>query len=115
MIFDPNKYRYVTFTDENGVPTVVAISTYAGRTVKGKAKLDPRDEFNMEKGKEIAAARCNARVAEKRARRARLRLEEAEKQLKAASRHYEKMRSYYVDSHNALEEASKNVQEVLWD
>ena len=40
------KYRYYT----NG-RRVIAVSTYAGKTVRGVATCDPGDEFSMEKGK----------------------------------------------------------------
>lgn len=63
--FSPDKYRYIV----NG-NTVIAISTYAGKTVKGVAKCDPEDTFDLEKGKKLAAARCNEKVCRKRLRRA---------------------------------------------
>lgn len=55
------KYKYVV------MPTkVIALSTYAGRTVRGIAKCHPNDNFDEEYGKKLAAARCNAKIAEKR-------------------------------------------------
>ena len=51
------KYRYFT----NG-SKVVAVSTYAGKTVRGVANCDPNDEFSLEKGKELAAARSALHV-----------------------------------------------------
>ena len=66
-----DKYQFYLARKINGDPyRVVAVSTYEGRTVRGVAKCDPRDEFNIEKGKMLAAARCNAKVAQKRAKRA---------------------------------------------
>lgn len=38
------KYRYYT----NG-RRVIAVSTYAGKTVRGVATCDPGDEFSMER------------------------------------------------------------------
>ena len=58
-------YKYVV------MPTkVIALSTYAGRTVRGIAKCHPNDTFDEEYGKKLAAARCNAKIAEKRYARA---------------------------------------------
>ena len=58
-------YKYVV------MPTkVIALSTYAGRTVRGIAKCHPNDNFDEEYGKKLAAARCNAKIAEKRYARA---------------------------------------------
>lgn len=45
---------------------VIAVSTFAKRTVKGTAKCDPRDEFDHKKGEALAIARCDVKVAEKR-------------------------------------------------
>ena len=55
------KYKVIT------LPTsVIAISTYAGKTVKGIAKVDPRDTFDPEVGKQLATARCAEKIAIKR-------------------------------------------------
>lgn len=64
-MFPLEKYRFYT----NG-NKVVAVSTYAGKTVRGVAKCAPEDTFDLEKGKEIAAARCAVRIAQKRYARA---------------------------------------------
>ena len=45
---------------------VIAVSTFAKRTVKGTAKCDPRDKFDHKKGEALAIARCDVKVAEKR-------------------------------------------------
>ncbi len=58
-------YRYVVTPNK-----VIALSTYAGRTVRGIAKCHPNDEFNEEYGKKLAAARCNQKIAAKRYERA---------------------------------------------
>ena len=50
----------------NSGSKVVAVSSFAGQTVKGVAKCNPNDEFNLECGKKLAAARCNVKVANKR-------------------------------------------------
>lgn len=59
--FPKDKYKYF----KQGT-TVFAVSTYAGRTVKGCAKLNPMDKFNEAFGKDLAAARCNQKVVNKR-------------------------------------------------
>ena len=56
-----HRYKYYT----NNKDVVVAVSSYAGKTVRGVAKCDPRDTFDIEKGKELAAARCNEKIAYK--------------------------------------------------
>ena len=56
------KYRYYT----NGKNVVVAVASYAGQTIRGVAKCSEQDEFNLETGKELAAARCAVKIAKAR-------------------------------------------------
>ena len=65
-------YTYIVTNNK-----VIALSSFAGKTVKGIAKCHPNDTFNEEYGKRLAAARCNEKVARKRASRADNRLKEA--------------------------------------
>lgn len=118
MIVDVNKYRCHSFwhKDADGNPVtrvIVAVSTYAGKTVKGYAKLDPRDEFDYDKGKNLAIARCNVKVAAKRLNRADRKVNEAKAQVHAAMQHLNKMIAYQSDSATALETANKNLTELL--
>lgn len=110
-MYNPDKYKY--FSDGNG--KIVAVSTYAGRTVRGVAKCDPRDEFDEEKGKALAAARCSVRVAKKRHDRA---LKEWKKALEASKAAYEKverMEQYFYDSVEDLREEMTNLFNVTLD
>ena len=100
--FDKNKYK-IFKNEEKGI--VIAVSTYAGKNVKGIAKCDPRDTFDFEKGKELAISRCNAKIAEKRRKRAYAKKLEAEKILAAAEKHMMEMLTYYHDSCLAEDEA----------
>lgn len=97
MKYSLDKYKYFTYFDKSGKKTVSAVSTYAGRTVKGYAKCDPRDNFNEENGRKLAAARCNAKVADKRLKRAEKKMGEALRQLDAAEAYYKRMRTYFND------------------
>lgn len=91
---------------------VIAVSTYAGKTVKGIAKCDPRDEFDLETGKKLAAARCNAKIAAKRKARANKKLIEARMRLTEAQKYYDKMNEYVKDSANELTEAQVNLRQI---
>ena len=98
-IYKPyDNYRYIIKNNKE----IIALSTYAGKTVKGIAKCDPRDEFDIEKGKKLAAARCNAKVANKRYRR-------AEKELAIAQKNLERARKFYLDKLNYFEDAQCSV------
>lgn len=92
-LFD--NYRYIINNNK-----IFALSSYAGKTVKGIAKCDPRDEFDIEKGKKLASARCNAKVANKRYQR-------AEKELAAAQENLERARKFYLDKLNYFEDAQR--------
>lgn len=65
------KFEYKYKIDEEH-RTVVAFSTFAGKVVTGVARCADTDEFNIETGKKIAAARCSVKIAEKRMKRAEL-------------------------------------------
>lgn len=56
-----NKYKFYYNGNE-----VIAVSTFAGKTIKAKVKCNPEDVFDVEKGKQLAAARCNLKIAKKR-------------------------------------------------
>ena len=110
---DYSNYKFYHYKGKDGKNTISAVSSYAGRPVKGYAKCDPRDEFDEEKGKALAAARCNLNVAQKRARRARQKYEEAEMILKLAQEHFEDMKDYRDKSEYAEEVARKNIEDFL--
>ena len=113
MNYSLDKYKFYEYNDPKGKKTVSAVSTYAGRTVKGYAKCDPRDEFDKEAGMKLAAARCNERIAKKRHARAAKKIVEAQRLLDEARNHYEKMSDYFDDSRSEANEASINVQKIL--
>lgn len=102
--------RYKFYIADN---KVIAVSSYAGKTVKGVAKCSPEDTFDVEKGKQLAAARCNAKIAEKREKRAWEKVSEAEEAVNKASEYYDKMRVYCNDSVIAREEAETELDDIL--
>ena len=76
----------------------IAVSSFAGQTVRGVAKCNPADEFDSEKGAALAAARCGVKIAEKRCKRAYNKVDEAKAQLDAAIIHYGEMLKYQSDA-----------------
>ena len=116
MIYPLSKYKFHEYTDKKtGIKTVIAISTYAGKNVKGIAKCHPADDgnYDIEKGKMLAASRCNEKIALKRERRAAQKLANAQQILAAAEKHQEDMLIYYQDSWNAVKEANDHLAEIL--
>lgn len=112
MKYSLDKYKFYQYKNENGGITLAAASTYGGKTVKGYAKCDPRDEFDFEKGKDLAAARCNAKIAEKRVARASRKYLEAKAALVEAQDFFNRMYSYYVDAVDAADEANAAIVEL---
>ena len=117
MRYPLDKYKFVEHDGVNKenrpVHEVIAISTYAGRTVRGVAQCDQRDTFNLENGKRLAAARCNHKIAIKRTKRAEKKMLEAQQKLESAKRYLERMNQYYTDSMDAEAEAEKNIKMLL--
>ena len=46
--------------------TVVCATTYKGESIRGVAKCDPADDFNIDVGKVLAYARCRQKLAKKK-------------------------------------------------
>ena len=107
-MFPIEKYKFYETPDNK----VIAISTYAGKTVKGIAKTDPRDEFDLEYGKKLAAARCAVKVAKKRQARANRQVRKASDQMARAYAYLEKMRKYQNDATSDYNEAIFNLMDV---
>lgn len=107
-MFPISKYKFYTTPDNK----TIAISTYAGKTVRGVAKTDPRDTFDAEYGKELAAARCALKIAKKREKRANRQVKKAADQMALAYANLEKMRRYRDDSVVAVNEALFNLMDV---
>ena len=113
MAYPLEKYKYYEYKNENGGMTICAMSTYGGRPVKGLAKCDPRDEFDVEKGKKLAAARCNLKVAQKRQARASKKYLEASADFYNAQAFFDRMREYYMDSVDAVDEAAEELRNLV--
>lgn len=112
---DMNKFKFHTYKSITGTPVVIAVSTYAGKTVKGRAKCDPRDGYDLEKGKKLAAARCAEKVASKRAKRAEQKCREAAKRFEEAKAYLNKMNDYVIESNIAYMKAKEETASILAD
>ena len=100
------KYKYYQAGNK-----VIAVSTFAGRTVRGIAKCNPKDSFDLEKGKKLAALRCNEKVAKRRFARARKKCDQAYQAYLDADEAYNKAIDYEEDSFDQLERAEKMVED----
>lgn len=103
-------YRYY-FNDDK--KTVYCVSTYAGKVVKGKASCADEDEYVAYNGAELAKARCDVKVSEKRLNNANKKYKEAEIAFENAKRRLEKMKSYVKDSKVELAENKKILNKII--
>ena len=106
---DMEKYSFYT----DGKTKVIAVSTYAGKVIRGVAKCDVNDTFSFEKGKKLAAARCNEKIAKKRFARAQNANIDVLLEYARLMKKFEKSVSYKDDSQVALDEAQNLVASIL--
>ena len=92
---------------------VVAISTFAGKAVRGIAKCDPTDTYSETFGEDLAIARCSAKIAHKRVKSATTKMNAAAKALEAAQKHYEQMVAYYSDAIQKQHDAEATTEALL--
>ena len=107
MIKNPTYRVYETPTQ------VIAVSSFAGQTVRGVAKCNPADEFDSEKGAALAAARCGVKIAEKRVKRAYSKVDEAKDIVDAAIAHLSEMVKYQADAEASLNGAQFELEATL--
>ena len=108
-IYTNDKYTYFVADKQK---KVVAVSTYAGKIVRGVAKCDPRDEFSVEDGKKLAAARCAVKIAKKRNANANAQKKRAYNELVEKQHRLQKMNDYVDDSRRALNAANSELAAI---
>jgi hypothetical protein len=114
MKYSIDKYKIIKHKHSaTGHDEIIAISTYAGQWVKGKAICHSDDNFNEETGTKLAVARCAEKIARKRKARAKMLVKRAENQLAEATRYLEKMKRYYSDAHEEEVIARHEVAVIL--
>ena len=109
--FPENKYNYITF-EKDGVKYVVAESTYRGKRVKGVAKCSPDDSYNEFDGKQLAAARCNRKVCERRRKWLEAQYAWVRKEVDYWHEQEKKIRDRYFESCRDLLDAQEKVEKV---
>lgn len=108
-----DKYHFY-YHEENRA--IVCTTLYKGQMVRGIAKCDPEDEFNLEAGKKFAYLRCKTKFARKKLRRALKARDVAFIAMNKASHHFEKAREFVEDSElslNAVLDELKAFEEQL--
>ena len=92
---------------------VIAVSSFAGQTVRGVAKCNPADGFDSEKGAALASARCGVKIAEKRMKRAYNKVDEAKAMVDAAISHLSDMMKYQSDAEANYNLAQFEMEAIL--
>lgn len=102
--------KYKFYTDNN--KEVIVVSTYARKNVRGVARCNPQDDFNYEIGKQIAKARCDLKIAEKRVKRARARerYDAATEAFNKATVEVNKATKYLLSAEKVSVDASKELE-----
>ena len=91
---------------------VIAVSTYAGKTVRAKAKCNPSDKFDIEIGKKLAAARLSAHVSRLRKQNAARLWLKSQEQFARAQQYLNKMSKYYFDACDEVEYTQAQLMET---
>ena len=112
-MFPIDRYHFYYFDDKQGRKHIVAASTYAGKTVRGEAICSTDDAYSVELGKTLAAARCDLKVAEKRAKNANKVYNEACYEADIAYMVKHKASIYKSDSEKEVKESKKRLQQIL--
>lgn len=112
--FPISKYRFYTATKVTGEPyKVIAVSTYCGKPVRGVATCSKNDVFDLNKGMRLAAARCNAKIAERRKKRASQKVTEAQNAAINAMEKLTDMNRYLSEATLAEDQAFRDLYLVL--
>lgn len=108
--FPLDKYRFYIAGNK-----IIATSTYGGKRVRGVSICHPEDDFSLETGKKLAAARCNEKVAAKRYARAQAKYTEACRVRDEAIAYVARMKDYLNDSFVAMNEAAQECDNIIKD
>ena len=109
-MFPLEKYKY--YVDEEA-RTVVAVQTFAKKKYRGIAKCSKEDAFDVEKGKKIAALKCNKKITQARLDYAKLRYEVISRFIASAKEDFKKWSDYLVISYREYNEALVELDKVL--
>ena len=102
-------YKYTYIITHN---KIIALSSYAGKTVRGVAKCHPGDNFDENFGKKLAAARCNLKIAIKRYARARDKYNEIVDEYTKAAELLKERTKFLEDTYVRLVNARKELDEL---
>lgn len=103
------KYRFYT----NGKNLVVAVTSFQGQNVRGVAKCNEQDEFDLETGKKLAAARCAVKIAKKRVKYAKREREHWQRMMALETEFLMKAEDRYSDAIEIEKQAKHAYEELI--
>ena len=103
--------RYNIYEDGKG--KVIVVSHYAGRSVKGIAKCSPHDTYDQAAGVELARARCDLKIAEKKLENAQFKRAALEQILSDVMEAVNEIRMYTEECEQGLLQAKENLDKQL--
>ena len=101
IIREHNGHKYRIFTTNND-KTVIAVSTFAGKTVRGVAKCDPSDTPDIEKGIKLAILRCDEKISTKKVARGIMKVKAAQAEVDAAYKRLSNAEQYLIDAEKQM-------------
>lgn len=92
---------------------VIAVSSYMGKPVRGVAKCNDADTFNLAKGKRLAAARCNLKIALKRQKKVDKEFYEISDYLDAVIELFHEIEDKSMWADDCVEEAYEELNKLI--
>ena len=105
------KDKYKVYVDEKN-KMVIAVRRFCGRNIRGTAKCAPQDTFDIEKGKKLAIARCECKVAAKKLKLASAEYLQVVKEMDMVTKKFEKIRERFFDLSDACDDAIDNLTDI---
>ena len=106
------KYKY--YVNENKREIYVT-AQYAGKEYRAVSKCAPEDDFDMTKGCLLARARLDAKIAEKRHKKAKIKLDAVKKDLTDITFRLSDMKSYFKFTKSELKKCDKYLRDIEHD
>ena len=101
------KYHFYYNAENN---SVICTTSYKNQTIRGVAKCDPEDNFNMKDGKKLSYLRCRKKHAKKKRNRAHKAYRDAIVALSTAQENLNNMRGFFEDAEMQLQNVTEELE-----
>ena len=103
------KYHFYYHAETN---TIVCTTLYKGQMVRGIAKCDNEDNFDIDIGKKLAYLRCRQKYMRKKFKRAKIVVEMARSEMHRARKNLNKAGAFLDDSEDQLDSVTNELNEL---